>query len=125
MSEDNLSLIQTLPVPKVEKSPDGKCRMIWRLKFKSALISKALDTVVKEAKNPKVSFSYQMEGSSMVVEVGFPEGDYTTACDETFQLVRHLEERFGQVETIEGLPRTKWEMQFVISKHVRPKEGTS
>jgi len=96
--------------------------MIWHVQFTSTLISNEFDTVVKETQHPKISFSSQVEGASAAVKVGFSEGDYTTAYDETFQLLRQLEARFGEVETLEGFPRKKWRMQFVVSRHVRPEE---
>jgi len=122
MGAYHVASIQTLPVPQVERCSDGTCAMIWHVQFTSALISNDFDTVLKEAQHPKISFSSQVEGSSAAVTVGFPEGDYTTAYDETFQLLRSLEKRFGKVVTLEGFPRKKWGMQFVISRHVRPKE---
>ena len=125
MSAYHVASIQTLPVPQVERGSDGTCAMIWHVQFTSALISNEFDTVVKEAQHPKISFSSQVEGSSAAVKVGFSEGDYTTAYDETFQLLRHLEARFGEVETLEGCPRTKWGMQFVISRHVSQKNMLS
>ena len=122
MSAYNVASMQTLPVPQVERGSDGTCAMIWHVQFTSTLISNEFDTVVKETQHPKISFSSQVEGASAAVKVGFAEGDYTTAYDATFQLLRHLEARCGEVETLEGCPRTKWGMQFVISRHVRPKE---
>ena len=122
MSAYNVAAIQTLPVPQVERCSDGTCAMIWHIQFTSTLIANEFDTVVKETQHPKIRFSSQVEGASAAVKVGFSEGDYTTAYDETFQLLRHLEAHFGEVETLEGCPRTKWGMQFVISRHVRPAE---
>jgi hypothetical protein len=99
--------------------------MLWHVQFPRTLSANEFDTVVKEAQQPKISFSSQVEGASAAVQVRFADGAYTTAYDATFQLLRHLEERFGEVETLEGLPRTKWGMQFVISRPVSPRHMLS
>jgi hypothetical protein len=97
--------------------------MIWHLNFKSVVASKEFETAVKQVKNTKASFSYQIEDTHVAVEVKFSEGDYTTAYDATWQLVRHVEETYGQIESIEGVPRQQRGMQLLISKHVRSQEG--
>ncbi len=122
MSAYRVSLIQPLPVPTVERGVDGTCAMRWHAQFPHALPADEFDMIVQQAQHPHISFSSQVQGASAAVQVGFSEGDYTTAYDAMWQLLRHLEERFGPLETLEGSPRTAWEMQFVINRHVRPKE---
>ena len=122
MSAYHVSLIQPLPVPKVERGVDGRCAMQWYMQFPHALPADEFDMIVQQAKHPHISFSSQVQGASAAVQVRFSEGDYTTAYDATWQVLRHLEERLGPVETLEGAPRTIWKMQLVINRHVRPKE---
>ena len=104
MSAYNVASIQTLASPGGESARMVRMPCYGHVQFTRALISNEFDTVVKEAQHPKISFSFQVEGASAAVKVGFSEGDYTTAYDATFQLLRHLEERFGEGETLEGLP---------------------
>lgn len=119
----NFASIKTLPVPPVQKFANGTCGMIWHLTLQRAVASKEYETAVKEAHNPQVSFASRIKGAHVTVEVRFLADDYTAAYDATLRLVRHVEERFGQLESIEGVPRSQWDMQLMISKHVMPEGG--
>ena len=101
MGAYNVASIQTLPVHRWRDARMAPYAMLWARATYPCLDLERIRHVVKEAQHPKISFSFQVEGASAAVKVGFSEGDYTTAYDATFQLLRHLEERFG--EETEGL----------------------
>ena len=110
--------IETPPTAPTVEQDDTSCWMDWRLKLPRGLGPEEVPMLTASLEKP--GFQARIittELDQIVLRVRqLPQGDYTDLYDASLGALFQIERIVGSLVLIEGLPRDRWNKQFMFAR---------
>lgn len=103
------------PSPKLQKDNTSQW-MVWRAAAQREPKAEELRHLEQSVSTGNIVLSVELldDANVKLTVKQTPIGDYTELYEACFRALHRLEQCTGTLTAIEGIPRPKWEMQFLL-----------